>query len=123
MHLPVRRAWFGQSSGYAPGYLIRGKALPQIDAPFPLDEFGDDTEGCPSIGPTDGLRPLGRVGAEVTGIRRDAHTPEIEPVGVPAGPDGDVGMSPLMGVPCAGSMQESKLRMGQLEQTAANPPG
>ncbi|GEM_PF-2660480 len=48
------------------------------------------------------IRPLnhgfrfGRVGAKLVGIRRDADSPQIKPVGIPTGLNGDIRVNSFM---------------------------
>ena len=52
-------------------------------------------------------------------MRGDAHSTEIEPVGVPAGLDCDIGMSSLVGVPGAGPTQNSEFLIREIEHSAS----
>ena len=52
---------------------------------------------------------LRRIRAESAWVRGDADPTEVEPVGIPAGLDRDVGMSPLVSVPGTGTVQEPEL--------------
>jgi len=49
-------------------------------------------------------------------VRGDANPTKVEPVGVPAGLDRDVGMSPLVSVPGTSTVQEPELVVRQVEQ-------
>ena len=53
-------------------------------------------------------------------MRCDAHPAQVEPIGVPARLDRDVGMSPLVSVPVAGQVQEAELVVRQVEQQPAH---
>jgi hypothetical protein len=48
---------------------------------------------------------------------------QVEPIGVPAGPDGDLGVGPLVGVPDAGAVEQVEVGVGQVEQAASEGSG
>ena len=51
-------------------------------------------------------------------MRSDAHSPQVQPVGVPASLDGDVGMTPFVSVTGTGTVQQSEFVIRQYEHSA-----
>ncbi len=82
---------------------------PQIDPPCRPDELRDHTEACPAVCLLEYVEALRRIRTEAARVRGDADPTKIEAVGVPAGLDRDVGMSPLVSVPGTGTVQEPEL--------------
>src|SRR4051794_12886613 len=95
----------------------------QVDPPLVPDQRGDDAERRPAVGPTERLGTTGGFGTEETRVRCDADAAEVEPVGVPAGLNGDVGVGPLVGVARAGVVEQAELGVGEVEEPAAEGPG
>ena len=91
---------------------------PQIDPPFRRDELREHAESRPAVCPLQDLGPLRRIRAEEAWVRGDANPTKIQPVGVPAGLDRDVGMRPLVRVPGTGPVQQAELVVRQVEQEA-----
>lgn len=52
----------------------------EFETPVVFDELGDEMEAGSSVGPVNQLFGLGGVGAEVTWVRCDSDTSEIQPI-------------------------------------------
>jgi hypothetical protein len=93
--------------------------LPEINVPFIHYKFWNDTEAGPAIGPFYYCRVFGRSGAEPTRMWGDANSPQIKSVGVPARLNGDVGVSALVRVAGARSIQKSELVIREIEHLSS----
>ncbi len=64
-----------------------------------------------------------RLRREQPRVRPDPHPPQVQPVGVPARPDGRVPSDAAVGVLLAGELQQVHLRVLQVERLASQIPG
>ena len=61
------------------------------------------------------IKLAGGVGAEQIGIGRDAHSAQVEPIGVPAHLKGDVPIGQAVGMQPAGFMKQLEIGVWQIE--------
>ena len=66
----------------------------------------------------DRIRPLGRIGAKAAGMRHDADTTQIKPVGIPTSLNGHVGMGTFVRVAVARLEQQPELMVFEIENAA-----
>jgi hypothetical protein len=62
--------------------------------------------------------PLRRFRAQIRRMRLDAHAPQIQPVGVPAGQHGDITLGVSVAVMATCGLQQREARVVQFEQIA-----
>jgi hypothetical protein len=89
--------------------------LPIINFNSPLDsnQFGNEGKACPTVCPFEDFWAFGDFGTEFLGMGHHIDSPQIEPIRIPTGLDGDVGFRMPIGMKATSGVEQNEVVIGE----------
>jgi len=107
----------------APHGTIWSRVKATSDSPFLDDDHWRHLETRPAIRPLQDFRLLGCIGTQFGSMRTNADSAKIEPVSIPTGLNGDVGVGFAIGVTNTSGVEQIEIWIRKLKDVASESSG
>jgi hypothetical protein len=94
-------------------------SLVVADFPIPNDQFRHNSDAPSPIGPFENIGPLGCIRTKSFWVWADADTAKIEPVGIPASLNGDVGGDLAIRVTNTSGVEQIEIGIGKIKHISS----